>query len=158
TLTSAVDLVPTQPVPSTFIPPPVVAMNDRGDAVAAWRAGDPVGVMATRRLAGESAWEPARLVSGAEELSRALAVALGPDGDAAVGWTLAGANRTEAILGIGRGVRASVRPRSSPVWPPAEGLGDDGEATGTGIALGVDGAGGAAALWGAGLNPPGQAV
>jgi hypothetical protein len=126
---------------------PVVAIDAAGDVAAAWRAGAPGTVSASRRLAGHRSWEPPRRVSGPEEPGPFIRIAIGPRGDSAVTWPGLGATDEERLLGLGAGVNAVVRSRASTDWPPRQALGDQGERIARGVAVGVDAHGDAAAVW-----------
>jgi hypothetical protein len=123
---------------------PQVAVAADGSAVVAWKSADGVSAAVRRgHSAFRSPGQLAKLDSGVK--AGDLAVAIGPDGDAAALWTVQGpgGDRVQAALRHGPRARFAA---ASPLTPPIAG------ATWSNPQVELDARGNAIAVWGATIN------
>ncbi|MGH2853379.1 MAG: hypothetical protein ACRDLF_04210 [Solirubrobacteraceae bacterium] len=118
---------------------PQVAMDERGDAIVAWRAPSFVQAVTGSGSVAGGGWQAPVIVSGAgEEIGEALQVALDARGDAVAVWDRWGHS--------GMTVVSATRPGSGGGWrPPVQLSASGGWAVHPGLA--VDGQGQAIAVW-----------
>jgi len=125
---------------------PTIAVDARGNAVAAWIVSRAGTVQASTLAAGSRRWRTPQILSrpGDRALSEAPAVAVGARGDVVVAWA---ANRTPAAI------VAAVRPRGGRFAPSQDVWHGPGFARVGPPQVAVDPQGNATALWGTTPSP-----